>query len=241
MEKVGAGKGKLGGCLPVPAEQQSVPLLDCRVLAAVLGVVEAVTLAETTGLLAGSCKTASLAVLVLDDPVDARVLADGSVRWVDAETHNNQSQWTENANRLKRGCSPDDLEVLVDTVLVDPVRVEHAEVSALATDTLLSGGTQAALVFEVVDTLADGLAEGGTLGNRLLPVTAADTDAVDDVSLLCLVPQAARLVRARRARSAVNDVQLTVFPAANAQKEAHHIGLLLLVELLNIFVGTHLL
>lgn len=32
----------------------------------------------------------------------------------------------------------------------------------------------------------------------------------------------------------------TYFPAANAEKEAHHIGLLLLLELLDILKGTHL-
>lgn len=32
----------------------------------------------------------------------------------------------------------------------------------------------------------------------------------------------------------------TYFPAANAQKEAHHIGLLLLLELFDILEGTHL-
>lgn len=38
----------------------------------------------------------------------------------------------------------------------------------------------------MVDTLADGLAEGRALGDRLLAVTAADPDAVDDVTLLGL-------------------------------------------------------
>ena len=60
------------------------------------------------------------------------------------------------------GVDEDDLVVLVDTVLVDPVRVEHAQVAALAADALLGRRAQAALVLEVVDTLADGLAVGGT-------------------------------------------------------------------------------
>lgn len=50
---------------------------------------------------------------------------------------------------------------------------------------------------------------GGTLGSRTLATTTADTDAVDDVTLLGLVTKTAGLVRARRARSAVDDVQLT--------------------------------
>jgi hypothetical protein len=97
------------------------------------GVVELVSTAETTALLAGGGETTSLAVLVdgLDDPVDARIAADGLVLGVDA----------------------DDFVVLVGRVLVDPVRVEDAEVGAAAADTLLSGGLEGALVLELVDTL----------------------------------------------------------------------------------------
>lgn len=74
--------------------------------AAGLGLVVAVALVEATGLLAGSSETTGLAVLVngVDDPVDARVDADGLVLGVDE----------------------DDLVVLVRGVLVDPVRVEDA-------------------------------------------------------------------------------------------------------------------
>ena len=50
---------------------------------------------------------------------------------------------------------------------------------------------------------------GGTLGNRSLAATAADTDAVDDIALLGLVSETASLVGARRAGGAVDDVQLT--------------------------------
>lgn len=157
--------------------------------AASTGLVVAVTLVETTGLLAGSSETTSLAVLVdgVDDPVDAGVDADGLVLGVDE----------------------DDLVVLVGRVLVDPVGVEDAQVGAAAADTLLGGGAEGALVLELVDTLVGGLAIGGTLGGRTLAATTADTDAVDDVALLGLVTKTAGLVRAGRARSAVDDVQLT--------------------------------
>ena len=94
--------------------------------------------AETTALLARGSESTALAVLVdgLDDPVDARVAADGLVLGVDA----------------------DDLVVLVRRVLVDPVRVEDAEVGAAAADTLLGGRLERALVLELVDTLVGGLA-----------------------------------------------------------------------------------
>jgi hypothetical protein len=55
----------------------------------------------------------------------------------------------------------------------------------------------------------DGRTVGGTLGGRALAATAADAHAVDNVALLSLVTQTASLVRARRARSTVDDVELT--------------------------------
>lgn len=56
----------------------------------------------------------------------------------------------------------DDLEILVNTILVHPVRVENPEVAAAPANTLLRNGLQTALGFDLVNTLADGLAVGGT-------------------------------------------------------------------------------
>ena len=108
----------------------------------------------------------------------------------------------------------DDLVVLVHTVLVDPVRVQDTKVAAPLADTLLSYTLKATLWLEVVDTLADGLAVGRTLGDVFLAVAPADTDAVDDIALLGLVAKAASLVGARGAGCAVDNVQLAVLPAA---------------------------
>lgn len=195
--------------LSVSPERQGVVTLP-GLSATGSGLVVAVALVETTRLLASSSEAAGLAVLVdgVDDPVDAGVDADGLVLGVDE----------------------DDLVVLVGRVLVDPVGVEDAEVGAAAADTLLSGGLEGSLVLELVDTLVGGLAcrgivstssprspllswakrtIGGTLGGRALATTTADTDAVDNVALLGLVAETAGLVEAGRARSAVDDVQLT--------------------------------
>lgn len=92
----------------VAAKLESVPPPDDCVLAR-RRLVEAVALAHASALLARGREAARLAVLVngVDDPVDARVSPDSSVRWVDA----------------------DNLKVLVDTVLVDPVAVEDSEVA----------------------------------------------------------------------------------------------------------------
>jgi hypothetical protein len=108
-------------CLAVAPEGEAVVALP-GLSAASLGLVVPVALVETTGLLASGGETTSLAVLVdgLDDPVDARVAADGLVLGVDE----------------------DDLVVLVGGVLVDPVRVQDAQVGAAAADTLLSGSLE---------------------------------------------------------------------------------------------------
>lgn len=60
------------------------------------------------------------------------------------------------------GVNEDDLVVLVDTILVDPVGVEDTQVSASLADALLRSTPQTTLRLEVVDTLANGLTEGGT-------------------------------------------------------------------------------
>ena len=112
-------------------------------------------------------------------------------------------------NSLVLRVDEDNLVVLVDTVLVNPVRVEDTKVTASATNTLLGGAPQAPLGLQLVNTLANGLAVGGTLGDGLLAVTAADTDTVDNVALLGLVPKTAGLVGAGGTGGTVDDVQLT--------------------------------
>jgi len=102
------------------------------------GLVEAVSLAETAGLLASGGKTTRLAVLVDwgNNPVDTWVAADGLVLWVDEN----------------------DLEVLVGGILVDPVGVQDAQVSTTAADTLLCSRLEGTLVLELVDSLVNWLA-----------------------------------------------------------------------------------
>ena len=123
--------------MSVSPERQGVLALP-GLSPASLGVVVSVALVDTSALLAGSSETTALAVLVnwLDDPVDTGIATDGLVLGVDE----------------------DDLEVLVGRILVDPVRVQDAQVSATAADTLLSSRLERALVLELVDTLVGGLA-----------------------------------------------------------------------------------
>ncbi len=134
--------------LSVAPEREGVVSLP-GLSAASLGLVVAVALVEATGLLAGGSEATRLAVLVdgVDDPVDARILADGFVLGVDE----------------------DDFVVLVRGVLVNPVRVENAQVGAAAADTLLGGGLERSLVLELVHTLVGGLACGSNSGQSRGP------------------------------------------------------------------------
>ena len=72
--------------MTITPQRQGVVLLP-RLSPSSRGVVVAVTLSETSALLASGRETSALAVLVhrLDDPVDAGVFADDFVLWVDED------------------------------------------------------------------------------------------------------------------------------------------------------------
>jgi hypothetical protein len=60
------------------------------------------------------------------------------------------------------GVNEDDLVIFVDTILIDPVRVQYSQVATTSTNTLLCDTPQSSLGLEVVHTLTDGFAVGGT-------------------------------------------------------------------------------
>ena len=203
--------------LTVAAERQVVVLAPSRALGrARLGEVVALAV-QAAVLAAGRGKTAHFAVLVdrVADPVDARIVADNLVHRV----------------------NHDHLVVLVHGILVQPVRVQHAQGAAATRGALLGDRLQVASKLELGDTAVHRLTVHLTLVDRALAATAANTRAVDDKALLRLVTQAARLVRARRARHAADGRQLAVLPHADTLQEAHHIGLLLLPQLFDILVS----
>lgn len=189
------------------------------VSAAGLGVVVQVTLVDTSGFLAGGSKTSGLSVLVhrVDDPVVSGVSSDGLVLWVDEN----------------------DLVVLVGAVLVNPVRVQHSQVSSLSANSLLSGLSQGLLVLQGVDTLVGWLTVGSTLWHRSLSATSSDTDSVNNESLLGLVTESSGLVWAGWSRSAVDHRLLTVLPAPDTVEETNNVRLLLSLELFEVLVGAH--
>jgi len=133
----------------------------------------------------------------------------------------------------------DDFVELVRRVLANPVRVEDAESTAAAADTLLGDGLQVAGGLQAVDTVGDRLAVGAALGNGALAAAAAHSDAVDAEALSGPVAQAASLVGPSGARGTVDTVELAVLPTPHTQQEAHNITLLLPVQFLHVLVRTH--
>lgn len=160
-------------------------------------------LEETTALLASGGQTTELSVLHCSsaDPVDSRVIA----------------------NSIVGGIDEDNLEILVSSVLIDPVGVEHTEATASTANTLLGDRAEVALELDLIDTLVLGLSVDDTLGEGPLAAATADTDTVDDVSLLGLVAKAASLIGARGARGAMDRGKLSVLKTADAEKEAQYI------------------
>jgi hypothetical protein len=60
------------------------------------------------------------------------------------------------------GIDEDDLVIFVDTVLVNPVRVQYSQVTTAPANPLFRNTSQSSLRLEVVHTLMDGFTIGGT-------------------------------------------------------------------------------
>merc|ERR1719191_442399 len=177
------------------------------------------TLLEATTLAPRRGDPAHLAVLVggVADPVDARVVPDGLVRLVDH----------------------DHLKPAVARILPAPVAVEDAQAADLAPDALLRDGPQVPRGLHLVHAGIARLPVHNPLCHHLLPPTAANARPKDNIALLRLVPEHARLLRTARPGAAADRRQLTVLPRTQAEKEAHHIRLLLLPELVEVLIRPH--
>ena len=121
----------------------------------------AVAFSETTVLFSNTREAASLPALVyrLGNPVDPRVAANLYARipsvWVQAREHPETYGFV-------IGIDEDYLVIFVDTVLVDPVRVQDSQVTATPANTLFRNTPQSSLGLEVVHTLMDRFTIGGT-------------------------------------------------------------------------------
>ena len=170
-------------------------------------------------LAASGSQASSLAVLHdgLADPVDTRVVANDHMAGVD---QNN-------------------LEILVCGILVDPIRVEHSQVTARSSGTLLSNTAKVSGKLNLIDTLVLGLSVHNPLVVRPLASTSAHSDTEHTESLLSLVSEFVCLVGSRGSVDTDHLLGLTVFPGSHTKQKAHDITLLLSPHFLKIFIGTH--
>jgi hypothetical protein len=125
------------------------------------GVVVAAAFSETAVLFSDAGEAAGLPALVyrLGDPADSWVAADLHARL--------PSTWGETGEPSRTyglviGINEDDLVIFVDTVLVNPVRVQDTQVATTPANTLFRNTPQSSLGLEVVHTLMDGFTIGGT-------------------------------------------------------------------------------
>jgi hypothetical protein len=184
------------------------------------GSVGAMSLDTKTSVLAASGgETTSLAVLHdgLADPVDAGVVADDHMA----------------------GVAKNNLKVLVSGILVNPVRVEHSQVSALSADTLLSNTAKVSGKLNLIDTLVLGLSMHNSLMVGPFAATSAHSDTEDHESLLGLVSELVGLVSSGRSVDTDHLLVLTVFPGSHTKQEAHDITLLLSPHFFKILIGAH--
>lgn len=140
-------------------------------------VISVASYSESSVSLSGGGETSVLSVLVLGrgNPVDSGISGNGFMVGV------NEHNFIE----------------LVGSVLTNPVRVEHSEVSASPADSLLSDGSVGSAGLEGVNSLVDGLSVHNTLADWLLSATSSNSDSVDHVALLSLVTELSGLVGSR--------------------------------------------
>jgi hypothetical protein len=138
------------------------------------------------------------------------------------------------------GINEDNFVELEGGILTNPVRVEDAEVRALAADSHFSNSLVGLFLLELTDTVVDGLTENDTFADVSLAATTSDTGAVDDETLRSLVAESVGLIGTRRTADSVDGWELSEFPSADSENESEQIGLLLFPQFFEIFVGTHL-
>ena len=180
------------------------------------------SLVHASRLLSGGGESSKFSLLVLagHDPVDTWVTSDGFVMWVDEN----------NFVELETG------------VLTNPVGGEYAKVGALAANTLLGDGLVCSGLLDLAhSTGVAGLSVDTTFLDVSLAASSADTDSVDNITLLSLVTELAGLVWARWTLALVDDIELSVFPGPDSEHKADQIGLLSSPDFFEVLVRSHLL
>jgi len=158
---------------------------------------------ESSALLSGSGQTSQFSSLVdwLGNPVVSGVVSDGIVVRV----------------------AENDFVEFVCGVLGNPVRVEDTESTELSADSFFSDRAIVSLVFKLGNTLTGWLTVDNTLGDWFLSATSADSDSVDNDTLLGLVSESSGLIRSGWLGNSVDSWELSVFPVSETEDESHHV------------------
>ena len=168
-------------------------------------VVELVALSKATALSASRCQPTHLSVFVdwFGDPLGVRISSDSFMEWI----------------------NEDNLKKCICGIFTNPVGIQDSQSPTMAPSSLLSNRLKASGKFQLVNTMVDRLTP--LVRNWAFTTTTADTNPVNDIALLSLVPQSSSFIRPGGAGSPVQRRELAVLPAADPQKKAHPVGLLL--------------
>jgi len=108
----------------------------------------------------------------LGDPLDSGIISDGGVEGIDQ----------------------DHFVVLVGSILVDPVGVQHTEGTTVSSNTLFSDGLQVTGELHFVHSMVLGLSENDTSVALSLSSSSSNGNSVDHITLLGLVTEAVGLI-----------------------------------------------
>ena len=171
------------------------------------GVVELVAPSEATALWAGRCQPTHLSVLVdwFGDPLGVRISSDSFMEWI----------------------NEDNLKKFICGIFTNPVGIQDSQSPTMAPSSFLSNRLKNPGKFHLVNTMVDRLAVSCTLRNRAFVTIAAHRNPVNDITLLSLVNPIFVFYQARWGGEPLQHRELVVLPAADPQKKAHHVGLLL--------------
>jgi hypothetical protein len=118
---------------------------------------------KSSGFATSGGKSTSLSVFHdrFADPVDARIVSDNYVGWV----------------------NKDDFVIFVGGILVDPVRVQDTQVGSNAPNALFSNAAKISCELKLVNSLVSWFTMDDTLSNRTLTTTSANSNTVDNKTL----------------------------------------------------------
>ena len=180
-------------------EQESVLLSPGRTAKATNRVVKLVALSKATALSASRCQPTHLSVFVdwFGDPLGVRISSDSFMERI----------------------NEDNLKKFICGIFTNPVGIQDSQSPTMAPNSLLSNRLKASGKFQLVNTMVDRLAVSCTLRNWAFTTTTADTNPVNDIALLSLVPQSSSLIRPGGAGSPVQHRELVMLPAENLRRK----------------------